>query len=256
MHAHRSKTLVAIVATWLWAASALAETPTVTLQDLTKNLSTANEPRRPRPSKPIVPTYRLIYPKRSQSVGKPWRGRLVNGRRFPDGRGYLYKGRARFGTDEAVSYVIRAIERVLVRYPSSANLIVKDFSREHGRRLRPHRSHQSGRDVDIGYYFKENWQPSNFKTVWPSTLDADKTWFFVEQLLKSRAVKHIFIDYRLQKPLYLAAKEQGWRDEDLAKLIEYPNGRNPHAVIRHIRGHRTHMHVRFVCPPRDGECED
>ncbi|MCA9519315.1 MAG: penicillin-insensitive murein endopeptidase [Myxococcales bacterium] len=249
-----TRTLLAVTAGLVLVTSTV-RAQTVTLRDLTRHLHSSSETLR-RVIAPRPKPFKLIYPKRSQSVGKPYRGRLVNGRRFPDGRGYVYKGRARFATDETVSYVIRAIERVLVRYPSSANVIVKDFSREKGRRLRPHRSHQSGRDVDIGYYFKENWQPSNFKTTWPSQLDADKTWFFVEQLLKTRAVKHIFIDYRLQKPLYYAAKDHGWRDEDLAKLIEYPNGRNSKVVVRHIRGHRTHMHVRFVCPPSDSECED
>lgn len=198
----------------------------------------------------------MRYTKRSESVGRPNDGRLLRGRMLPPGAGYKFKGRAGYGTDETIATLIWVVGRVLTRYPASADLIIKDISREHGGRFRPHKSHQSGRDVDLGYYVRENARLRNFKHTSPRTIDGEKTWYLIEQLLRTGQVRMIFIDHPLQAVLYDHARRSGWREADLAAIFEYPQRRNAKALIRHIRGHANHMHVRFRCAASDSRCVD
>ena len=192
------------------------------------------------------------------SVGAPNKGKLRNGRELAkEGIGYVRKNdKAAFGTNESVAIIIWLAARMHTLYPGTVPLVVGDISAQGGRRLSPHASHQSGRDVDLGYYFNDNQYLRRFKNVSRNTMDAEKTWSLIELMLSTHKVQYLFIDRRLHKPLYNEALTRGWSEEELKELFEAPMGnRHKHGVIRHQKGHVHHLHVRFSCPESDEECK-
>jgi penicillin-insensitive murein endopeptidase len=95
-----------------------------------------------------------LEPNPSVSVGYPNRGLLRFGMRINDDKDLRVKVGsldARHGTGELVRLIENAAREVAFRYPR-AQLTVGDLSRPGGGRFRPHVSHQSGRDVDVGFY--------------------------------------------------------------------------------------------------------
>jgi len=90
----------------------------------------------------------------SMSVGFVDAGRLLNGVQFPSGEGWLVvsPGKA-WGTGETVAYVEAAIAAVRAQYPNAPRLRVNQISAKDGGYIQPHQSHQSGRDVDLAFYY-------------------------------------------------------------------------------------------------------
>lgn len=184
----------------------------------------------------------------SLSIGEPNRGRLVNGVALVTDEHFLVRSDENFGTLETVEAIKRAVAAVTERFPDSPRLVVGDLSKEHGGRIRPHKSHQSGRDVDLGYYLKGG-APNLFVPVTAQNLDFDRTWALLDALAAGDDVQYIFIDRRVQKMLYDYAVETLKRTpESLAGLFEYPRRGSLTTLVRHRRGHRNHLHVRFFSP--------
>ncbi|MEZ4438440.1 MAG: penicillin-insensitive murein endopeptidase [Polyangiaceae bacterium] len=181
------------------------------------------------------------------SVGKPNAGALVNGQRMPEGDHYeLVDPDRAWGTPETIGYLQRAIAVVEETHGHVHPLWVGHLSREHGGRFRPHRSHQSGRDVDVSYYYVAE-QAEWYRPAVAGTLDLSRTWTFVRALLTETDVELIFIDRRVQKMLKEHALSVGEDREWLDEVFEY-GSRNLEPIIRHTWGHRTHIHVRFYNP--------
>jgi len=194
----------------------------------------------------------------SESVGKASKGRLASGRLMAEkGRGYFRKNdKAAYGTDESVAIVLWACARIVDMYPGTVPAVIGDLSAEKGGRLRPHSSHQSGRDVDIGYFFRDNREVTHFEDATPDNLDVEKTWTLIDLLLSTHQVEYLFIDRSLHEVLHREATTRGWDEEEIGKLFEAPLGKGKRTgVIRHQKGHRHHLHVRFVCPRGDERCE-
>lgn len=193
----------------------------------------------------------------SESVGKPNNGRLLGGRLMPaDGRGWIRKNdKGPYGTDETVAMLIWVCRRMVSMYPGTVPLVIGDLSRQRGKKLRPHASHQSGRDVDIGYYFVDNEVLRRFKNASRKTMDVEKTWTLIDLLLSTGQIEYLFIDRKLQPPLYEEAGRRGWSEEELKELFEAPLGKGyRRGIIRHQKGHRHHIHVRFHCDSGDARC--
>jgi murein endopeptidase len=194
----------------------------------------------------------------TRSVGKASGGRLPNGRRLPaEGRGLVRKNdKAPYGTDETVALLLWAGDQMVTLYPGTVPMVVGDLSREGGGRLKPHASHQTGRDADLGYFQKENRYYRQFSETTLDSIDVEKTWTLLELLLSSRQVDYMFIDRRLHKALYEEASRRGWPEAELKQLFEAPVGNSPRTgLIRHQKGHLNHFHVRFRCDPSDEQCQ-
>ena len=147
-----------------------------------------------------------------------------------------------------------AIAAVDASYPLGTRVIIGDLSKNGGGCLPPHKSHRGGMDVDIGYWFRGGRQPRWLETARPHTLDADRTWLFLQALIRSGRVQYAFITYDLQEPLYDAALRHGWTESQLRPIFQYPRPVDRLAgVIRHLKGHDNHSHIRMFCPP-EGEC--
>lgn len=206
---------------------------------------------------PAVAWRSLAAGARSKSIGSASKGRLKHGRFMPKkGAGFRRKNeKAPWGTDETVALLTWAAAEMTRRYPGTVPVVVGDLSDEDGGRLRPHLSHQSGRDADVGYYFKGNERVTHFKTATRADMDAEKTWTLLELLLSTGQVQYLFIDRKLHKPLFRQALAMGWSDAEARQLFESPIGKAKRSgVIRHISGHKHHFHVRFRCPDDDERC--
>jgi penicillin-insensitive murein endopeptidase len=181
----------------------------------------------------------------SMSVGAPNGGALYNGVLMPESPFWKLADPAHaFGTRESIDFVVHAITRVNEYFPGSPLLYVGDFSAPRGGKLRPHQSHQSGRDVDLGYYYStgEAW----YKRATAKNLDRPRTWALLETLLTETRVEYVFMDRSIQPLLKDYALAQGEDPEWLSRIFEGAGNRDP--IVRHRFGHATHMHVRFENP--------
>ena len=106
--------------------------------------------------------------------------------------------------------------------PDAPELVIGNISRLGGGHLPPHASHQTGRDVDIGL-------PDGIHNRW-CLLRA----FMVPE------IEYVFYDGVLLGQAAAHAQAMGGEDAQLANLEIGPDRK-----VRHWKGHRDHIHVRF-----------
>ncbi|MCH9688938.1 MAG: penicillin-insensitive murein endopeptidase [Deltaproteobacteria bacterium] len=140
-------------------------------------------------------------------------------------------------------------------------LAIGDISAPGGGVLPGHGSHQSGRDIDLGLYFRgvPSGYPAEFVSAGSGKLDAIATWALVRALhtasKTSAGPDKIFLDYDVQGLLYKAARKAGVSRRTLRPIFQYPDGRYTRdRFVKHEPKHADHLHVRFKCPPRDAGC--
>jgi hypothetical protein len=198
----------------------------------------------------LVYRYQPRLPSMSRGVAS--RGRLVNGMPMPEGEHWLVRNATRsWGTDETVSHLIRGLSSTAEALPGGGRPLIADISRRRGGRFRPHRSHTSGRDVDVTYYRSDIVSTSLFTRTRRHTLDHARQWYLFKYWIERDLVTYIFIDNRLQRSLYDFAASQGESRELLALAFGEPRGRG---ILRYSPGHDDHFHVRFVCTSADLTC--
>ncbi len=181
----------------------------------------------------------------SMSFGTATRGGLLNGVRLSeDPHWTLIDPLNTWGTTETVEYLTAAVATVFEEYPDSHALFIGDISRKRGGYIKPHISHQSGKDVDISYFYAKN--PEWYARASAYNLDRARTWAFIRALLVQTDVHLIFIDRRVQRLLRSYAEAIGEDRDWLDSLFIGAPGQP--SIIRHEPGHDTHMHVRFYSP--------
>lgn len=147
-----------------------------------------------------------------------------------------------------------------------ARLTVGDLSRHHGGRFRPHRSHQSGRDVDVGFYILTDVgaaiEPDRFfefradgtsrhDATW--RFDDARNWALVEAFVTNTIapVQYAFVSRELRRRLLDYGAAHGADPETLARaetVLWQPTSGGRH---------RDHFHVRIYCDPGDRpRCRD
>jgi len=198
----------------------------------------------------------LEYQRQSRSVGSPTRGRLENARCLPEsGPGFIAFSASRCATDETITLLLFAIGEVMQEYPSSVPVVIGALSAPDGGRIKPHKSHRSGRDADIGYFAAGNRPLRTFTDLRADEIDYDKSFYLMAALIATGRVDFLFVNYALQPRFIEAARRMGYDDEQIGYLFQYPKGRRSRTgVIRHARGHTRHFHVRFACPLGDAGC--
>ncbi len=204
-------------------------------------------------------TYLLPGPeKESESIGRSYDGRLVNGEKLPKGPGYSYGSRPNvYGTNETITLLIQCFGEQIRKYPDGPLIVVGNLSQRNGGEFGPHASHQSGRDVDIGYFHKKKYQPvTQLIHTTPKTLDPRKTWNLLQCFLDSGQVSYVFINYELQKALYEHLEQRRFKKAYIDRLFQYPRKSGGGGIIQHSDGHDDHIHIRFVCPKGDKRCRD
>lgn len=189
------------------------------------------------------------------SIGRPARGRLVRGVELPD-RPDLYSRRKpeeAYGSTHAITQLMAAVIRFRHETGFSRNISIGGISKARGGRFRPHKSHQSGRDIDIRMPVIASSEGK--KSISSSDIDWKLTWKLMHAFISSGEVEYIFLDHPLQKKLYKAARELGVSKEELAGWIQWPNkAKTNKGVVRHVKGHRVHFHVRIRCAPHEKHC--
>lgn len=204
----------------------------------------------------VLLVWRRDEEKVSQGLGSPSRGRLRDGEPLPEASKYhiLFQHRA-FGTYYAVSEIKRVFDGYALAYPDAEKVMVGDLSWRTGRRIKPHVSHQTGRDVDITYP-RTNLPPdyNRFHRIRRKELDAARTLWLVREFINSGTVEYIFMDRWVQRLVYKEAERQGAPQEWLDAVFEYPKYGGK-ALVRRAKGHDDHMHLRFYCQPTDRWCD-
>ena len=194
---------------------------------------------------------------RSESIGLPYNGRLEHGVQLPPHPLYVIRERSRaYGTLETVRWITAAFDAVREAFPRGPRVRVHDLSDEDGGALRDHRSHQSGRDVDMAFFRRRCGQNEcGFANTAPGQIDVRRQWKLFKHWLERDQVEAIFIDYSLQRPLYEHARREGATPRQLRTWFQYPRGQE-HAfgIVRHFAHHQDHAHIRFACPDTDDEC--
>lgn len=177
----------------------------------------------------------------SASMGTPTRGALWGGVELAESDDIERAGGYPWGTVNVVASIERAAREVRRCHPGSPRVRVGDIAREHGGWLRPHRSHQSGLDADVGYFYvgPSTW----YQRATAKNLDVARTWALLRAFVEGGDVDTIFVDLSIQQLLKahvatLGADEQRW-------LELFPTKLRKDTVIRHAWGHATHFHVRF-----------
>lgn len=176
----------------------------------------------------------------SISMGFVEEGRLINGVPFPQGDGWtVVSPDATYGTQETVDFVAAAIRQVKAEHPDAPPLRVNQISAREGGYLRPHKTHQNGRDVDLGFYYPGG-QTVRVRER-EKVIDVALNWALVKALVMQGDVQFILVDQRVQKVLFEHAKKAG---EDSAWLDSlFHAGRS--SILQHARRHRDHFHVRY-----------
>ena len=177
----------------------------------------------------------------SMSVGLADSGRIINSEQLEDGPNWkVIDPVGSFATHETLDY-LRAIAGNMEKlYPTAPPLRVNHLSAKQGGYLRPHQSHQSGRDADLGFYYPGNGEPVRARDR-EHFMDLERNWALLKSIVTLSDVQFVLVDRRVQAVLYDYARRKG---EDVAWLDSlFHDG--AHALVQHARRHRDHFHVRF-----------
>ena len=214
---------------------------------------------------------------RSVSLGKSNDGRILRPKRMPDfGSGHrtprAWRERGnRYGTEELVGMISRA--GVAVKNKSHRSILgVADLSPKQGGATMWHRSHHSGRDVDLIFYHVDSRRkpmrppeefmvafdgkgkpiepedPAKAEPDWAERrFDTERNWYLVEALLSDPEVRvqWMFVSDALRARLLKWARQHErpqWAIEYADKVMYQPGPKAPHD---------DHFHVRIYCSRAD-----
>lgn len=183
----------------------------------------------------------------SLSLGTPAAGGLANAVELRSTAHLkVVDASASWGTQETIDFLTRAIEKVYAKHPTAPPLQVGHLSSRRGGPLSPHRSHQSGRDVDLGYFYKDD-NGAWYKRATAANLHVERSWDLVRALVTETDAEYIFVNLSVQKLLKEHALRIGEDPAWLDGLFQY-GSHGTNAIVRHVHGHDTHLHVRFFNP--------
>ena len=154
--------------------------------------------------------------------------------------------RPRLGNARNGRYLAHCLGKVSEQFPGAPKMYIGHISARRGGHLSPHVSHQAGRDVDISYYYLPG-QSHWYAVARANNLDRERTWAFVKALITDTDIELILMDRAVQRlraratPCSAAKTAPGSTSSSTAAASLPP-------LIRHAKGHATHLHVRFYNP--------
>jgi penicillin-insensitive murein endopeptidase len=201
------------------------------------------------------------------SNGAAWNGRLEGGIPMDvQGDDYvLHGGKARqrtaYGTPEMITLLKRGAA-VVGEMVDGPPLVIGSISAQSGGKLGRHKSHQTGRDVDIVFYARDP-EGKRHRGVgfydfdgagncvharckgW--SFDVQRNWWLVRTLVWSKRpeVQYIFVSDPLRKLMLDYARKRQEHPEILRRaerVLAQPGNSSPHA---------DHFHVRIYCSAKD-----
>ncbi len=199
----------------------------------------------------------------SRSIGTANRGRLEDGVRIAETEHLVLQpaSSAHFwGTAELVGMITRAAA-TLQTLSAGPRVMVGALSRRRGGRLPPHRSHQNGRDLDVGYALTDDdgapTEARRFVELGeggcgadrgePYCLDAQRTFLLFAALLADpeARVQWILIAADLREQVLAAGRRLDVTDAVRERVVL---ATEPRAASEY---HRSHFHVRIYCAVDD-----
>lgn len=198
-----------------------------------------------------------------QSIGRPQHGRLTNASVLPRNPSawFIRRPERAYGTRGTVSQIQRVIQRVRRHFPRVHALAIGDLSVRRGGKITMHGSHQSGRDADIGFYFKSvpRHYPAAFVLATEDTVDVAACFALFTALADTAGrpggVERMYMTYETQAMFHRLGRQHGISPATLDRLFQYPHGPDSdHGLFHDEPGHDEHIHVRFSCAPTDREC--
>lgn len=178
----------------------------------------------------------------SLAVGFTHAGRMINAEPFPEGEGWtVVSPQHAWALRETIDYMTTALRAVHARFPDGPSIRVNHISRRDGGHLRPHRSHQAGRDVDLSFYYRADAPPGLHRK---DRMDLARNWALIRALVTLTDVQVILVDRQIQKVIYDYALRAGENRAWLDSLFRAGHD----SIVRHARRHRDHFHVRFYAP--------
>ena len=206
-----------------------------------------------------------LAPGLTGSVGLPHNGTLQHGQRLDQrGEGYVrYRSdNTRWGNPRLVSALRRAAAEVARQRPRGAPLVIADMSGPMGGKIPRHRSHRSGRDVDLLFYSltldgRSRRTPGFIKFGTDGLarvkrgeyvqLDVARNWLLVKALVldDNARLQWLFVARWVEALLIEYAQARGedieliWRAQ---QLLHQPGDSFPHA---------DHFHMRIACAPAE-----
>lgn len=205
------------------------------------------------------PTFEL--PTDAVTRGRPDAGALVRALTLPPSPDYTVRCPAHaHGSAATISELLHALASFRNRSGYRGEIVVGDLSQRAGGRYGPHRSHQSGRDVDLwlpvrGGVYRRGCVRCGTDLCRPEPHEVDwlATWHLIKSLTARDAVQDIFLDWSLQPALIAAARLANAPAALIDRQIQHPI-RGRATLIKHAAGHIHHMHVRFRCPAGAADC--
>ena len=194
----------------------------------------------------------------ARSRGRTTSGSLENAIHLGEGPGYRLRfPRNAYGLPSVARTLKRCTARMPRRFKGTADILIGDLSRPHGGRFPPHVSHQSGRDVDIGYYLRGNVQNETMYRVRADQVDYEKSWELLACLLSEDEVVRVYIDAPIQVAMaeYLR-KTRRLSERQVDRLFGAVGEIQKDALIHHAPKHDTHIHVRFGCDADQPDCAE
>jgi penicillin-insensitive murein DD-endopeptidase len=195
--------------------------------------------------------------KGAQSIGAPNAGKLTGSIRLKGSRTLRQReGAHSWGLPALVQLLKRAGSHVARKHKGS-RMLVGDLSGRTGGPLEGHRSHQSGRDADIGFYvLNSRGKPVNVKHFvafdgsgkgrelpWASFDDA-RNWTLIEALIDDPKtdVRYLFIHSGLRARLLAYAARKHVPKDIISRAAA--------AMMppRDLDLHDDRLHVRIACP--------
>lgn len=205
----------------------------------------------------------VVRPVGIQSIGRPQHGRLANASVLPRNPAawFIRRPERAYGTRGTVAQLQRVIQRVRRHFPRVHPLAIGDLSARRGGKITMHGSHQSGRDVDIGFYFRRvpRGYPAAFAYAEENTVDVAACFALFTALADTAGrpggVERMYMTYETQEMFHRLGRARGIAEETLERLFQYPHGPDSdQGLFHHEPGHDEHIHVRFACAPGDRDC--
>jgi hypothetical protein len=218
---------------------------------LTIWLEPGSEPALVQPDLPI----RLAeVPLGATSLGYPDAGRLLNGVQIPENP-TLYTLRNlehAYGSTHAINVLQQGIAAFRLQTGFDREVVIWDMSVKRGGRFGPHRSHRTGRDVDISLLLRPGFELGSGVH---GAVDWEANWHLIRAFIESGSVHYVFLSRAQQAALYKAAQGCGASAAELDRIIQYPRTTKV-GIVRHSPGHEGHLHVRFSCGEDEPECSE
>lgn len=204
-----------------------------------------------------------------QVVGSVSKGSLRNASALPWSTSALKKlhekRNRRFGSYELVDLLLKASTTLKSLFPFGERLQVADLSDSNGGLLPPHKSHRTGRDADVLYLRKDHRElgtnellDRNDPKDWmiertrkgvlqiADNFDVERNWALMKILARSGNVRYIFVHGVIKEEFCDYAKNIG----------EFESEEETLRLVRKIKGHTGHFHLRIKCPKLSFGCKD